>query len=789
MLNRITAFLPLPGVRPMFILASLTTVLAASPLLAQGNPVKFVAPPTIAGGSIPGAYRAFAGKFNRDGRLDVAFGGFHPFPFDTSFSQLALNQGGGTFTAVNSGAGRSADQPGGADAGADMNGDGITDFLTMDSPGIRIQLSAGDGTISNEIDFTLSGDSSPVALTTADFDGNGKIDVAVLTSNWNVMILLNDGAGHLHTAFTYAGPARPADLLNFALTTGDINGDTLPDVVVIFGAKGNDGTVTPYLSTHGGALTRGTTYTVGASGFPGAIADINHDGHGDVAIPTNTGVKFMLGSSSGQLTSGTSISDPKVSAVVLADFNKNGAIDLAVAGTLPLPSPSAPNTVSISPSFVNVYLGNNNGTFQAPAVYGTGNSPVSLIAGDFLGAGNTDLISFNAGDGSLSLFQNIGGGRFQAAQVTHSNNATGIVAGDFNRDGKQDIAVVNTANCKSPCKGTVTVFPGSGSNYFNAGVTYPIGMHGAAIATGDLNHDGISDLVVVNSIAGDAADTSVLLGNANGTFQAAHSYTFGSLSNDVVLSDMNKDGKLDLVTAGGVALGKGDGTFAARKPFPGFSFDPDLHFAVADVNGDGKLDAVVVDSADCNTHFQVLLGDGKGGLTPGQNVFDDVGQPVSSIVLARLRVGGAYDILYSYQGGCGAQVGGTTFSGVGGFIGDGHGTGTFTQEFTAVTGDRFSDLIAFGPVVVADFNADGKPDVGVGTIGHFVVARGNGNETFQPQQVFTVDNYLENFYDPTSATTTVVPSGIAYGDFLKDGKVDVMLTSGLGVARLYNATP
>ena len=96
MLNRITAFLPLPGVRPMFILASLTTVLAASPLLAQGNPVKFVAPPNIAGGSIPGAYRALAGKFNRHGRLDVAFGGFHPFPFDTSFSQLALNQGGGT---------------------------------------------------------------------------------------------------------------------------------------------------------------------------------------------------------------------------------------------------------------------------------------------------------------------------------------------------------------------------------------------------------------------------------------------------------------------------------------------------------------------------------------------------------------------------------------------------------------------------------------------------------------------------------------------------------------------
>src|ERR1019366_4889150 len=235
-------------------------------------------------------------------------------------------------------------------------------------------------------------------------------------------------------------------------------GDTLPDVALIYG-----GNITPFLSTHGGALTRGTTYAIGAtaSGAPAVIADVNHDGFGDIAIPTVSGVKFMLGSSSGQLKSGSTVTVAGVPAIALADFNNDGAMDLAVAGTLP--------PYSISPSFVNVYLGNNSGTFGAPTVYSTGNMPVSLIAGDFYGKGRIDLMTFNAGDAGLTLLQNIGGGHFQGATVTHSSNATGIVAGDFNRDGKQDVAVVNTPNCKSPCKGTVTVFPGTGSNYFNPG--------------------------------------------------------------------------------------------------------------------------------------------------------------------------------------------------------------------------------------------------------------------------------------------------------------------------------
>ena len=121
--------------------------------------------------------------------------------------------------------------------------------------------------------------------------------------------------------------------------------------------------------------------------------------------------------------------------------------------------------------------------------------------------------------------------------------------------------MVNTPTCTAPCDGTVTVFPGSGAAYFSAGKKYTIGMHGAAIAAADINGDGIIDLVVTNATAGDNADTSVLLGTTGGGFQAAKNYTLGSLSSVAYLVDMNRDGKLDLVEAGGVALGKGDGTF------------------------------------------------------------------------------------------------------------------------------------------------------------------------------------------------------------------------------------
>ena len=458
---------------------------------------------------------------------------------------------------------------------------------------------------------------------------------------------------------------------------GDINGDTLPDLAVVGG-----GSLTPYISTHGGALTRGATYAVGA-GFSAEIKDVNGDGHGDVIFVSQTGIGILLGSSSGQLAAGKSIGSLGSFLLVAGDLNKDGVMDLAVADRHSAPC-------------VNVYFGNGNGTFKAPTTYSVGNNSVSLIAGDFFGRGNLDLATFDNGDASLTLLQNTGNGYFQAATVTRSVNATGIVAGDFNRDGKQDVAVVNTPTCATPCKGTVTVFPGSGSNFFNPGKSYPIGMHGSAIAAGDLNGDSIADLVVVNSVAGDAIDTSILLGNADGTFKAAHNYTLGSRSNEFYLVDVNHDGHLDLLTAGGIALGKGDGTFGTRKPFPNFSFGPTMHFAVGDVNSDGNSDVVAVTSGTCTMTMQVLQGDGKGGFAAKSVVYDSDSETVSSIALARLRSGGPLDIVYSSGGSCFGGSGVFFEAGAQGFAGAGNGT--FSTAFNVNFAGGESDPFATGPV-------------------------------------------------------------------------------------------
>jgi hypothetical protein len=423
-------------------------------------------------------------------------------------------------------------------------------------------------------------------------------------------------------------------------------------------------------------------------------------------------------------------------------------------------------------------------------VYSGFQSTTTLLAGDINGTGNTDLVTQNGG--SLNFFRNNGTGHLIAAPITISPNATGMVAGDFNRDGKQDIAVVNTPLCKAPCQGTVTVSPGSGTNYFNPPKKYAIGTHGAAIAAGDLNGDHILDLVVTNTSPGDTADISVLLGNADGTFRAAENFTLGSLSNDAVLVDVNKDGKLDLVEDGGVALGKGDGSFGALIPFPvGLKYSTTAHLAVGDFNGDGRPDVVFATTeSTCTNDVRILLSNGNGKFTAGQDMRsgpDNPGEKIMSVTTGRLRSGGPVDIAYSLGGICGISSGRQFFSGAGALLGNGDGTFTSGQGGGGIQGNDYQ-LIATGPVLIADLNHDGKMDLGVGAQdGRFLVATGKGDGSFFGQIVFTASDNPENFVPPPGSTMPfVVANAVVAADFTGDGRLDVMLTSAQGIARLYN---
>jgi hypothetical protein len=250
----------------------------------------------------------------------------------------------------------------------------------------------------------------------------------------------------------------------------------------------------------------------------------------------------------------------------------------------------------------------------------TGYAPLSVAVADVNGDGKPDIVvaiycasigNCNPyGPGAVDVLLGNGDGTFQPAVAYGSGGygAQSVAAADVNGDGKLDVIVANLSACSSGCgtNGTVGVLLGNGNGTFQTAVTYNSGGGpGNSMVVADLNGDGKPDLVVANGNVG------VLLGNGDGTFQAAVNYGSGlSGANSVAVADVNGDGKPDLVAATcgsagcypgavGVLLGNGDGTFQAAVNYGSVGYDA-TSVAVADVNGDGKPDLLAVNYS-CNT--------------------------------------------------------------------------------------------------------------------------------------------------------------------------------------------
>jgi hypothetical protein len=290
-----------------------------------------------------------------------------------------------------------------------------------------------------------------------------------------------------------------------------------------------------------------------------------------------------------------------VPSVVAADFNGDGNLDIAAVGLYT-------NTVS-------VYLGNGYGKFEHHGDYptGCGNCDDSLVVGDFNGDGKLDLAVRG-----VSVLLGNGDGSFQKPLVYPAGN-NALAVGDFNGDGKLDLA-------SSDSSGAVYILLGNGDGTFQTPVPYAAGLSPGAIAVGDFNGDGKLDLAVALS---NEKSVAILLGNADGTFQPTVKYAAAGESSDVYAADLNGDGILDLVVPCNslrpdnflqkksvqkvsVLIGNGDGTF---KPHVDYPAGTDAYRGgVADVNGDGKLDVVVTSWFTSNNQFFVLLGNGDGTL-------------------------------------------------------------------------------------------------------------------------------------------------------------------------------
>jgi hypothetical protein len=282
--------------------------------------------------------------------------------------------------------------------------------------------------------------------------------------------------------------------------------------------------------------------------------------------------------------------------VAVGDFNGDGKRDLAVV---------------VGYSSVSVLLGNADGTFQAAPDVGVGVCPLCrgarLVAvGDFNADGVQDL-AVQTGHFVEVVLGN-GDGTFQAPSVSFGffEAPQSLAVGDFNGDGVQDLAVADFVR-------GVFVGIGNGDGTFTSAPKFFAGIHPWSLAVGDFNGDGAADLAV-----GDLASTTVrvLLSNGDGTFQAARSFNVGSI---VAAGDFNGDGALDLVTGFGkssVLLGNGDGTFQAAQPLDAGTGFPSV-IAVGDFNRDRVPDLAVANAGSNNV--SVLLGNGDGTFQAAQS--------------------------------------------------------------------------------------------------------------------------------------------------------------------------
>src|SRR5439155_84334 len=228
-----------------------------------------------------------------------------------------------------------------------------------------------------------------------------------------------------------------------------------------------------------------------------------------------------------------------------------------------------------------------NGIFQTAVNYSTGAEVHSVAVGDFDGDGKLDLAVANKT--GVSVLLGLGGGTFQDGHSVDAGSACArsVALGDFTGDGQADLVVGKTI-----LEGLVTdvaVLLGKGDGTFQSPLNSRAGYNPSALAVADFNGDGRADLVTANSGSG---DVSILLGNGDGTFRAAVNYWVGAIVASVAAGDFNGDGKPDLAVATGagvsVLLNDDDGTFSAPVSYGGGG----NFVTVADLDGDGKLDLI-----------------------------------------------------------------------------------------------------------------------------------------------------------------------------------------------------
>ncbi len=567
-------------------------------------------------------------------------------------------------------------------AAADFNGDGHLDLIAAPNNGTSelLLLLGRGGTQKFGPPISLPTGGRPRRPAVGDFNGDGKPDLAVSLDSFGqpsgrFAVLLNDGTGKfgIPNIITLQGdPLQPI--------VGDLNNDGKLDIVAALFTGSNDGKVAIFLGNGAGGLSGAansplTTLSINPSEV--LIGDFNEDGKGDLALPGQSfgTVNIMIGDGTGGFAAGVSTSTGAASPILTAgDFNNDGHLDLLNGNRM--------------------LLGTGSGSFAAPIIVPTPENNHNGLAGDVNHDGHLDLVA-----GGTSRFTvMLGNGTGNMVQAKSYASVAPTVLGDFNEDGKIDLA--------ASLRSGIAILDGDGNGAFNDALSYPTSLTSPrGIVAADFNNDGKQDFAAVGPPFGsfpNGAGVEVALGDGTGGFTRKSFSSFGlflSLS-EITTADFNTDGKLDLAVTrpveGRVYLLLNDGTggfpadeTSAPHVFAGFGAST---VKAGDFNNDTKADLFV--TTPNTNNFSVLLGDGSGAFTviPGGplqgffNVFDDLD-------IGDFNGDGKSDIAVVTSGAKLINV----------LKGD--GTGHFSNYATAPTPEIPVS------VVVKDFNGDGKPDI------------------------------------------------------------------------------